>query len=190
VTPPRELKAGAPSSTSELRPSCGDFPRQSQLPDPARRGCLRHIGLQVGWKDRLTDDKFVTVQDATWRMASLRERHAGPSSESMLHFAIYRARRDVQAVFHGQHRKFFDVQTGRRHPETREKHSYGSIELVQASLKSWRCRLCHHERHGSSHWAKPWKSGQESDRDSPPLSSRRLSGSEHCTKSEVVKLGS
>ena len=94
-------------------------------------------GSQVGWKDRLTDDKFVTVQDCDLEKGIVYANGTrDPSSESMLHFAIYRARRDVQAVFHGHSPEILrcadrppDI------PETREKHSYGSIELVQSVIE-------------------------------------------------------
>jgi L-fuculose-phosphate aldolase len=54
----------------------------------------------------------------------------------MLHFAIYRARKDVQAVFHGHSPEILRcVDRPPDIPETREKHSYGSIELLQSVME-------------------------------------------------------
>jgi L-fuculose-phosphate aldolase len=58
-----------------------------------------------------------------------------PSSESMLHFAIYRARMDVQAVFHGHSREILLCVNKLNLPETREKAPYGSIELVRSVME-------------------------------------------------------
>jgi ribulose-5-phosphate 4-epimerase/fuculose-1-phosphate aldolase len=93
-------------------------------------------GSQVGWKDSLTDDKFVTVlgcdMDKGIVFAS-GTRH--PSSESMLHFAIYHTRKDVEAVFHGHSREILLCVNKLNLPETREKAPYGSIELVRSVME-------------------------------------------------------
>jgi ribulose-5-phosphate 4-epimerase/fuculose-1-phosphate aldolase len=52
----------------------------------------------------------------------------------MLHFAIYHARKDVQAVFHGHNQKILLCVNKLNLPETREKAPYGSIELVQSVM--------------------------------------------------------
>ena len=93
-------------------------------------------GSQVGWKDRLDNDKFITVHDCdldkgTVTVSGTRD----PSSESMLHYAIYRKRKDVQAVFHGHSREILRcLDRPPEIPETLEKHPYGSLELVQSVM--------------------------------------------------------
>ncbi len=93
-------------------------------------------GSQVGWKDRLTDDKFVTVQDCDLEKGIIfADGTRDPSSESMLHYAIYRAREDVQAIFHGHSRELLISESRMNLPETRERAPYGSIELVRGVME-------------------------------------------------------
>jgi ribulose-5-phosphate 4-epimerase/fuculose-1-phosphate aldolase len=93
-------------------------------------------GSQVGWKDRLPDDRFVTVHGCdlgkgiVWASGT-----RDPSSESMLHFAVYRARKDVQAVFHGHSREILRCADRPPDlPETSEAQPYGSLELARGVL--------------------------------------------------------
>jgi ribulose-5-phosphate 4-epimerase/fuculose-1-phosphate aldolase len=92
-------------------------------------------GSQVGWKDSLTDDKFVTVHRCDLERGLVYASGArDPSSESMFHFAIYRERNDVHAVFHGHSREILKCVNKLNLPETREKAPYGSIELVRSIM--------------------------------------------------------
>jgi len=93
-------------------------------------------GSQVGWKDRLTDDRFVTVHQCDMKRGIVfASGTRDPSSESMLHFAIYRARKNIQAVFHGHSREILKCVNKLTFPETREKAPYGSIELVRSVME-------------------------------------------------------
>ena len=58
-----------------------------------------------------------------------------PSSESMLHYAIYRQRPDVNAVFHGHCSELLQSATLLGITETEKKEPYGTIELVNSVLK-------------------------------------------------------
>jgi len=92
-------------------------------------------GSQVGWKDSLTDDKFVTVHRCDLERGMVYASGTrDPSSESMFHFAIYRARKDVGAVFHGHSREILKCVNKLNLPETHEKAPYGSIELVRSIM--------------------------------------------------------
>jgi len=57
-----------------------------------------------------------------------------PSSESMLHFAIYDKRRNVNAVFHGHSSEILCRAPGLNLAETVREEPYGSVELVQSIL--------------------------------------------------------
>ena len=93
-------------------------------------------GSQVGWKDHLADDKFVTVHGCNLETGIVRASGVrDPSSESMLHFAIYSRRPDVQAVFHGHSREILSRPERLAIRETREKKPYGSLELVESLLE-------------------------------------------------------
>ncbi len=93
-------------------------------------------GSQVGWKDSLTDDRFVTVHRCDLERGMVYASGTrDPSSESMFHFAIYRERNDVHAVFHGHSREILKCVNKLHLPETREKAPYGSIELVRSVME-------------------------------------------------------
>lgn len=159
-TPAREIHGGvkfrvdflsaavpADGRLEELKSWCAEFHRQNFAPPYGEfsQGNLSFrirpgedafiiTGSQVGWKDRLPDDRFVTVHgcDMERGIVSVSGTRA-PSSESLLHFAIYHARKDVQAIFHGHSREILrcappDI------PETKERQPYGSLELAQGVL--------------------------------------------------------
>ncbi len=89
-------------------------------------------GSRVGLKDQLSDDCFVKVSSVDLKKKivyayGMRE----PSSESMLHFAIYQARKDVGAIFHGHCQKILSNANKLKILETTKEEPYGTIELVQ-----------------------------------------------------------
>jgi len=145
------LSAAAPAGgrLEELKAWCAEFHRRNFAPPYGEfsQGNLSFrirpgedafviSGSQVGWKDRLSDDKFVTVYGCDFEKGIVRASGTrDPSSESMLHFAIYSARKDVQAVFHGHSREILLCVNRLNLPETREKAPYGSIELVRSVME-------------------------------------------------------
>ncbi len=64
-----------------------------------------------------------------------------PSSESMLHAAIYTARPEINAIFHGHHDGLLAEAESRGIPVTAKEQPYGTPELVQEVLL-----LARHER--------------------------------------------
>ena len=58
-----------------------------------------------------------------------------PSSESLLHFAIYRKRKDVAAIFHGHCTELLKTASARGIPCTFREEPYGSPALVRSVLK-------------------------------------------------------
>lgn len=161
-TPEREIHGGvkfrvdflsaavpADARLEELKWWCAEFHRrnfappygefsQGNLSFRIRPGDNAFIitGSQVGWKDRITDDRFVTVHGCDMETGAVSASGTrDPSSESMLHFAIYRSRQDVQAVFHGHSREILRcVDRPADIPETAEKQPYGSIELARGVM--------------------------------------------------------
>jgi len=90
---------------------------------------------QLEMKDNLTDDMFVRVHSCNLSMGIA---HASgvkePSSESMLHFEIYRKRKAVGAIFHGHsnlillHGEELDI------PVTQKEEKPASTALVKSVL--------------------------------------------------------
>jgi ribulose-5-phosphate 4-epimerase/fuculose-1-phosphate aldolase len=80
-------------------------------------------------KDNLTDDFFVLICDVDLKgqVVWVRGRRV-PSSESMLHHAVYAGRPDVNAVFHGHG----NLKPGL--PETAKEEQYGSLALVNSVI--------------------------------------------------------
>ena len=130
-----ELKAWcAEFHRRNFAPPYGEF-SQGNLSFRIRPGEDAFIitGSQVGWKDRLAD-RFVTVHGCDMERGIVYASGArDPSSESMLHFAVYRARRDVQAVFHGHSREILRCAPADI-PETLETQPYGSLELARGVI--------------------------------------------------------
>jgi ribulose-5-phosphate 4-epimerase/fuculose-1-phosphate aldolase len=80
-------------------------------------------------KDKLTDDAFVLVSNVDLEHQVIQAHGQRiPSSESMLHHAVYAARPDVNAVFHGHG----NLKPGL--PETAKEEQYGSLALVQSVI--------------------------------------------------------
>ncbi|MFA4830760.1 MAG: class II aldolase/adducin family protein [Patescibacteria group bacterium] len=90
----------------------------------------------LAMKDGLSDDCFVRVSSVDLEKGIVcAHGKMEPSSENMLHFAIYRKRKDVNAIFHGHSEEILSNAEKLNTVETREEESYGSIELVQSVLE-------------------------------------------------------
>ncbi|MEI6124810.1 MAG: class II aldolase/adducin family protein [Bacteroidota bacterium] len=93
-------------------------------------------GTCIGLKDTLTDDCFVEVHDCNIAtkeilISGLRP----PSSESFMHYTIYKNRPDVNAIFHGHNQLITQNASLLGIPETDEKVPYGTLELAESVLK-------------------------------------------------------
>lgn len=93
-------------------------------------------GTQIGWNHSLEYQHFVEILEIDFE--SRKVLAAGtrlPSSESMLHGAIYSKRSDIQAVFHGHSDILLKNEQKFQMPVTKYTTSYGSIELVNSVLE-------------------------------------------------------
>ena len=88
-----------------------------------------------GFKDPSSRNSFVTVSsiDLKKKMVYAHGKKQ-PSSESMLHYMIYRERKDINAVFHGHCEKFLQNADKLEVPSTLKEEPYGTIELAQSVL--------------------------------------------------------
>lgn len=86
----------------------------------------------------LTNKCFAKVSGVDWE-----QRHVyssciigkDPSSESMVHFVIYRERPEINAIFHGHSAEILNYAESLKIPETEREVPYGTIELVEEVLK-------------------------------------------------------
>jgi len=90
-------------------------------------------GTKIELKKTLFDDSFVTVSDCDMEKgivyaSGTRE----PSSESRLHYAIYKQRPYVNAVFHGHCSEILAAAKKLMIPETLKYESYGTMELINS----------------------------------------------------------
>jgi len=91
---------------------------------------------QTGFYHELSDSDFVQVIDCNFDQKvvfALGERE--PSSESMLHFAIYKSRPEVNAIFHGHSDEILANVENLKLVETVQEQPYGTAELAQEVLK-------------------------------------------------------
>lgn len=85
-------------------------------------------------KDNLSDDCFVLVSSCNLKKKIIYAHGIRkPSSETMLHYAIYKKRKDVNAIFHGHSQKI--LLSKLKFPETKREEPYGTIKLAHAVLE-------------------------------------------------------
>lgn len=58
-----------------------------------------------------------------------------PSSEALMHGALYRARPDINAIFHGHDELFLSPESAQLFPVTQKEQAYGTPELVSEILR-------------------------------------------------------
>ena len=90
-------------------------------------------GLQA--KCHLTDDDFVYVDSCNISQKKVfvnGTRH--PSSESMMHYAIYKQLPEIQAVFHGHHQGLMDYADKLGLAVTETACEYGSAQLIESII--------------------------------------------------------
>lgn len=93
-------------------------------------------GSRIGLKNSLTNDSFVEVVNCDFEnkiiyVNGTRE----PSSESMLHFAIYKSHPEINAIFHGHCAELLENSSKLEIPTTSKEESYGTMELVNSVLE-------------------------------------------------------
>jgi ribulose-5-phosphate 4-epimerase/fuculose-1-phosphate aldolase len=90
-------------------------------------------GTCIGMKGDLNDDCFVTVEECDFENRVIYANGTRlPSSESMMHYAVYKQRPDIRAIFHGHSPEILKLAEERNLPITPEEHPYGSLELAHA----------------------------------------------------------
>jgi ribulose-5-phosphate 4-epimerase/fuculose-1-phosphate aldolase len=87
-------------------------------------------------KENLTDDCFVYVKGYDNKSNTFNvEGKKKPSSESIMHYLLYRMCVDVNAVFHGHNDLIVKYAEKLKLPVTRKEYESGTIELAKEVLK-------------------------------------------------------
>ncbi|MDO9515053.1 MAG: class II aldolase/adducin family protein [Syntrophales bacterium] len=91
---------------------------------------------QLELKDNLTADAFVRVHTCDSNRGIVHASGARePSSESMLHFEIYKARSDINAIFHGHCAPILERAEEMDLAVTSREEAFGSSALVRRVLE-------------------------------------------------------
>jgi hypothetical protein len=89
-----------------------------------------------GLGDSIANDRFVTVDTIDLAGGIVYARGSRlPSSESMVHHAIYRTRPDINAIFHGHCDNISRNATTLSAPITHREAPYGTRELVEQVMR-------------------------------------------------------
>lgn len=92
-------------------------------------------GTQLALNRRLSSNDFVSVWDIDFKKQTVyAEGLCEPSSESLLHYAIYQMRPDVNAIFHGHCDTLLNNPKPGT-PITKNEAPYGTQELVSQVLQ-------------------------------------------------------
>lgn len=86
-------------------------------------------------KDPLNPDNFVMVKrvDLKKRVVYVCGKKP-PSSESMMHYLIYKNKDNINAVFHGHSKEILKNKLG--HPSTKKHEEYGTIQLAKSIISA------------------------------------------------------
>ncbi len=92
-------------------------------------------GSQIGLKNNLKNKNFVKVEKCDFdNKIIFAHGTKNPSSESMLHYAIYKKRSDVNAIFHGHSLDILNNAKRLKFISTKQEEKYGTTKLVDSVL--------------------------------------------------------
>jgi len=84
----------------------------------------------------LRDEDFVEVEKVDLQQKKIYiNGFRDPSSETMLHYAIYQKRNDINAIFHGHSTKLLDSYTKLGLKSTLYETHYGSLKLINSVIE-------------------------------------------------------
>ncbi len=88
-------------------------------------------------KENLSSDCFVYVKSYDEQSNTVYvEGKRQPSSEAVMHFLIYKAREEINAIFHGHNEAIIMNAEKFKLPVTEKEHEPGSIELAKEVLRA------------------------------------------------------
>jgi ribulose-5-phosphate 4-epimerase/fuculose-1-phosphate aldolase len=92
---------------------------------------------RTSFAEYLTDDSFFTIESVDFKNLTVHASGASnrePSSETLLHFAIYQQRTDVQAILHGHCEPITKNAEKLNIPTTKEFVESGNMLIVESVL--------------------------------------------------------
>jgi len=130
------------SRLEELKYWCKIFHKKNLAP-PYEGGSFGNLsfrlsptGSSIGLKEELANDCFVKVTDCDMeKHLVFASGNRNPSSESMMHYAIYEQRPQINAIFHGHCNKLLQNTNILGIAQTEKEEDYGTIQLVNLVLK-------------------------------------------------------
>lgn len=133
--------------TKELAKWCETFQKLGLTPDFEGK-CTGNLSFRfeegfvitasgLETKENLCGECFVYVKNFDEQSNKVVvEGKRNPSSEAMLHFLIYQARKDVNAIFHGHNSSILNTASKLGLPITEKEEDFGSMELAKEALKA------------------------------------------------------
>jgi L-fuculose-phosphate aldolase len=144
----------------ELKEWCGQFQKNGLIPKVGEnytgnlsfRSKKGFIITASGLKNKrnLTHESFVYIKDYDNTINSIFvEGIRLPSSESIMHYLIYKFREEINSVFHGHSEIILNNAKKLRLSITETEYESGSLELAKEVLKALRtCRIIILKNHG------------------------------------------
>jgi len=87
----------------------------------------------INSKNKLSDECFVKIIDCDLNNKLVyAEGTREPSSETMMHYAIYKQRKDINAIFHGHSDAILYNHLKLGIPVTEDEKPYGTLELINS----------------------------------------------------------
>lgn len=87
-------------------------------------------------KSALNNSDFAQIIDCNMKENTILIRGTRePSSESMLHYSIYKKRPEIMAVFHGHSPEILACSEKMNWPVTHHEQPYGSFELIESVMQ-------------------------------------------------------
>lgn len=123
---------------------CSEFGKNDLMPSYGS-GTFGNMSFRVkgdrfmitasGIKSPFSDESFVLVSsvDLKDKIVSVHGKRK-PSSESMMHYLIYKERKDINAIFHGHSEIILKRYKTLALPSTLKEEEYGTIELAKSVL--------------------------------------------------------
>jgi len=137
------------AALSSLKKYCAEFAQKGYAP-PYEGGSSGNLSFRAeagsdaffvtasytALGENMPDSDFCFVQHVDFQRGTVEfSGTRNPSSETMMHGAIYKARPEIMAVFHGHSAEIMHTAKMLQLPETQREMPYGTLEIVNEMLQ-------------------------------------------------------